>query len=86
VIVVVRQETKRGAQRLVDIVSVPKIWLPHRDDEVQIPAPAMAKRIDVVGPSWDGLIGTVNVGGDFEQVLERIRHVLAHLFVDVFNA
>ena len=29
----------------------------------------MAKRIDVVGPSWDGLIGTVNVGGDFEQEL-----------------
>lgn len=85
-IAVIRQEPKRRAQGLLNLLTIPEIRVPDRDDEMQISPPFMSKGINILFSPRNGLVRAVHVGGNLEQILEGIRHVLAHLFVDVFDA
>ena len=85
-VVVVREEAKRVLQGSQDGPAIPDVWIPDRNRETEISPPTIPEPVGIVSSPANRLIGRVNIGGDFKEVLKGSRDVLAHLPVDIFDA
>src|SRR5204862_4805615 len=76
---------QRIAQAPHNLRLVPEISSPYRNVELKLPPPFAAERVHVLSAPRCRLVSAIDIGGDFQQVLELRRHILEKPLVQVLD-